>query len=377
MRDTLRTPARRRRTLAVRACCSLCSALVAFLMVQVTVIVFTENARPEVGHAEHGYRLRVLQQRLAEDPGRPLFLVLGSSRTETGFRPETLPPTSSATARPLLFNFGLSSTGPLEELVHLRRLLHDGVRPRWMLIEILPGAFCSPDCGLAHYDKLDRTGWRDLRTLRHFHAPTDVYTSWCWSRLAACYLQRFPILSYYAPTLVPEENRKSLLRDAQDRTGWLTWKRSVSPEEYARGLKAARDFYYGPMQNLFIGDVPDRALRELLDVCRRHDIRAGLLLMPEGSEFRSWYSAAGWTTLGRYVDAVARDFDVPVIDARDWMADALFMDGHHLLPEGATAFTQRLEREAIRPLVEGRPPVSGVVEKPRTTSARPVSRTHD
>ena len=40
-----------------------------------------------------------------------------------------------------------------------------------------------------------------------------------------------------------------------------------------------------------------------------------------------------------------REWGVPVIDARDWVADKDLWDTHHLLPEGAEVYTDRLGRE--------------------------------
>src|SRR5262249_33484984 len=39
---------------------------------------------------------------------------------------------------PLLFNFALGGSGPLKELVCLRRLLREGVRPRLVCVELAP-----------------------------------------------------------------------------------------------------------------------------------------------------------------------------------------------------------------------------------------------
>jgi hypothetical protein len=47
------------------------------------------------------------------------------------------------------------------------------------------------------------------------------------------------------------------------------------------------------------------------------------------------------------------DYGLPVIDAREWMGEEDFIDGHHLLPDGAAAFTRRFGAEALAPVFAG------------------------
>jgi hypothetical protein len=46
-----------------------------------------------------------------------------------------------------------------------------------------------------------------------------------------------------------------------------------------------------------------------------------------------------------------REFGVAVVDARRWLADEEFEDGHHPLLAGQRAFTDRLYREVLVALV--------------------------
>jgi hypothetical protein len=99
---------------------------------------------------------------------------------------------------------------------------------------------------------------------------------------------------------------------------------------------------------------PDCALRELLALCRTEGIPAGLIVMPESSEHRSWYPAAARAELAAYLDRLKREFHVPLIDARCWIADADFYDSHHLWPRGAATFTRRFQVEALEPFLQGK-----------------------
>jgi hypothetical protein len=97
-----------------------------------------------------------------------------------------------------------------------------------------------------------------------------------------------------------------------------------------------------------------RALIDLLTACHGAGIPAVLVLMPEASAFRALYTAEVRCGIDGTLDKFRRDWHVPLIDARTWVADADFWDGHHLLPPGAMAFTQHLAREMLPLLAEHR-----------------------
>jgi hypothetical protein len=142
--------------------------------------------------------------------------------------------------------------------------------------------------------------------------------------------------------------RQDVWRDL-DPLGWLGYPRpAVTPEEHRRGVDWARGTYAGSLAQFRITETPDRALRELLGLCRQEQIGVTFLLMPEGSEFRSWYPPAARATIDAYLADLSRAYGAPIVDCRDWMQDAAFVDSHHLLPGGATAFSRRLGEELVR-----------------------------
>ena len=96
-----------------------------------------------------------------------------------------------------------------------------------------------------------------------------------------------------------------------------------------------------------------RAFDDLLALCRREDIPAAVVWMPESSEFRSWYPESARRLVADYCTDLSRQHGVRVIDARDWLRDEDFLDAHHALPPGAAAFTRRLGEQVLCPLVQG------------------------
>ena len=80
-----------------------------------------------------------------------------------------------------------------------------------------------------------------------------------------------------------------------------------------------------------------------------------LFLMPESREFRNWYPPEAQPRLMDYLTSLSRTYNAPLIDARRWIEDDAFSDGHHLLSWGAAAFTRLFSNE-VRSLVKQRTP---------------------
>src|SRR4051794_30119361 len=92
--------------------------------------------RPDWIDIEYYLRLQNLQACVRAEPDRPLVLVLGSSRVLNGLAADDLPPGAEPGRGPLVFNLGLPGAGPVSELVCLRRLLADGIRPKAIVVEV-------------------------------------------------------------------------------------------------------------------------------------------------------------------------------------------------------------------------------------------------
>jgi hypothetical protein len=255
------------------------------------------------------------------------------------------------------FNSALVGAGPLTELLCLHRLLRHGVRPAVLLVEILPSRLCQE--GPFTEDALlrGRLGWEDWPRLRGYLRRFEADFRW-WRRhqMTPCYTQRFYLLSAVAPSWLPAPVRADGWWEYTDRTGWMARRENVSPAEYRHALDHARREVTPILRQFRLSAAPDRALREILHVCRREGIAPVLVLMPEGTEFQSWYPPAVRAAVETYVAGLSREYRVPLVDARSWVADDYFADSHHLLVRGAEVFTERLGREVLRPLLQAPSP---------------------
>jgi hypothetical protein len=326
------------------------------LLVQGLVLYGMERWRPEVRDPEYGYKLARLRQRLTEAPDRPLVLALGSSRTLMGFRPELLPAYHTpAGETPLVFNFGLSGCNPMQQRLYLQRLLDAGIQPRQLWIEVIPvyqGANDKPE----NFIPFDRLAWSDLRVLCSFGTPAaPLYFRWVYERLVPWFFYRYGLVSWYAPQMLPPEHRQDQLWSALSDLGWRSCgSESVTPEQFWHSVEAAHKDHGPYLEHYGIADVPDRALREMLVLCRSKGIATVLYTMPEAKVYRDWYSPQAQATVAAYLNRLAREYQVPVVDTRDWVADTGFADSQHMLPCGAEAFTRQFGQEALGPVLEGR-----------------------
>src|SRR6266404_3817237 len=161
-----------RRKLLARARATMVWALMCFACGQLALAVVMDRRHAELRYPEYGRKLAALRTRLSAQPGRPLLLALGSSRTEADFWPEAALRGQPATSeRPVVFNFGLIQADPLLQLLGLRQLLAEGIRPTWLLVEVTPPFLDQTQAYVEERwrNTIPRMGWDDLWVLRRYH----------------------------------------------------------------------------------------------------------------------------------------------------------------------------------------------------------------
>jgi hypothetical protein len=307
-----------------------------------------EQWRPELSDPEYGRKLAHLREQMNAGPAnRPLVLALGSSRVAMGFRPDVLDSTSAK--QTIVFNYALVGSGPVMELCCLRRLLSDGVRPQAVLVECWP-PFWYQENGYAEENRLhvNRLGWSDLCLLCDYSLRSrELVHSWWQSRILPAYFGRFVLMNLLVPCWLSPHNRMDSNWRDLDEWGWLACPYPRNAESYRIRLDQAHQYYAPIFEQFRISEVADRAHHELLTLCRREGIAVALVLMPESSEFRGWYPAPVQDQVDAYLAGLKQEFGVRIIDARTWATDGDLLDGFHLMPQGAAAYTQRLCRKAL------------------------------
>lgn len=337
---------RRRQRMLSNARATLFWTSACFLTLHLGVHLILETSRAEAYDPEYQRRLTLLQERLSEAPDRPLLLVVGSSRIATGFRPETMPELRTPDGRlPLAFNFSHTGAGPLLNLMEVERLLRRGIRPQWLVVEVLP-AMLKMSGGSS---TLENAESRDLALLSEHLPPWKVFSSYAWSRTVPSSRHYSAVLRPCMPDwFTPVDERLRL-----DPLGGACLFEDCDTESIRRRTDVMHARYYPALQEFHISAVADRSLRRLLDRCREENIPVALLLTPEASEFRNWYAPGTLELLEQFCGELTRDYDAPLIDARAWLDDGDFVDAHHTHPDGAVNFTWRLASDVLQPLVEG------------------------
>lgn len=330
--------------------------VLAFLAGQAILAYIVGYAHPEIRDPEYGYRLRHLRQQTETAPHRPLCLILGSSRTLSGIYPPALPPwPADAGPEPLVFNFSQFCAGPVRELQTLRRLLGAGHRPDWLLLEVWPPYW--PQRGY-WVDELHmmQTDFRPVDlplVLRYFTVHRQsALTKLATETLLPITGLRSNLLALCACSLLSPDQRGREKQFASwrdgDASGWRPWlERGTEDEFRARIARLQGEKQY--LEHFSISDTTDRSLREILEECRRRHIKTALILMPEHSQLRSWYTPEVHEHINDYLDRLKSEYQAAVFDTRTWMADDKFYDLTHMVPSAAAPFTQRLGRELLQP----------------------------
>jgi hypothetical protein len=329
---------------------------VGFVALQLGLALAIEYWLPEIRDPSYGYKAARLVRRLAAPGPRPtLVLLLGSSRTATDVNTRELEAElSQAHGSPVVaFNFGIPGAGPLVELLYLKRLLDRGVRPDLVLIEILPPVLAGQEEAVRWSSQFpaQRLWLHEVPLARRYVLDDELRESWWRAWPIPWYTHRYALVSTVAPWQLPCICRQDWFRFV-DEHGWMQSPfAEPTPEQRQRAVEAAHQSYLIGLTGFHLGGPSCAALRELLEVCRREHVPAALVFLPEGTEFRSWYSPEGWAEIQGFALELSREYHAPLINARTWMADRCFLDSHHLLPGATSAFTERLGREGILPLL--------------------------
>ncbi|WP_074306484.1 hypothetical protein [Singulisphaera sp. GP187] len=333
-------------------------ALVWFVASQVALRSLLQSEL-QIADAEFGRKLADLRLAVAAQPDRPLVLMLGSSRVATGFRPDSLPRHEAPTTKaPLVFNFAQVGSGPEMAHLSLQRLLDAGIQPDWVFLEFWPPTW-GAERGLKEFMDQINVGcldWKSLKLLGGYVSrPRKLDRQWWNMQLFPLVTQREPLLRHFAPSWVLNPSEPDRRCRNLDRLGWWSPMTSVAPEERGRLVERYRRVYEHRLRRYQVAKTPDRALREIIALCQREQIRATVVVLPEGQVFRDLYPENALRDVKAYLEGIRRDCRVEVVDARDWVGDDGFMDGHHLLPEGAAVFTRRLGQDVVQPLLAEAP----------------------
>jgi hypothetical protein len=306
-----------------------------------------------VAYNAGAYKWQHLRQRVARAPDRPLLVMIGSSRIDGLFQAGRFDGLPCADGKPLLaYNFGVPAVGPAHELLHVHDMIDAGIRPRLLVVEFLPLLMNKPHHGFISEENWTSAPWRSIPQLSslnsYFVHPGRKWLDWLEARLAPWFLFRYHFQGRLLESLFCINSKElDYIHDA--------WGRQIpygpNAPEIARRVALTCHYYRPSLQRLRLDRGSTRALCDLLDLCRQERIPVMLLITPESSAFRSWYSPGALDGARRLLKELQDTYAVEVTDAREWVADKDFYDGHHVTCGGSHVFTSRL-LEQLRPLLQ-------------------------
>ncbi|HWB58949.1 MAG TPA: hypothetical protein VG733_05635 [Chthoniobacteraceae bacterium] len=300
-------------------------------------------------------KAELLQARLKENPGHRLWLILGSSRVDEGLRPGLLVDEMHKEGAPLVFNFGIGGSDLFRQLVVLRRLRAEGVKPAKVVLEI-GGALMDRQTEMfadspallvrARRDEID-----ELVALGGDHQR--IRGDWLKSRLDPFYESGMQIPNQALEfRLLPFPFMTRFESHPYDAWGWYVGPADPPPlAEYQRRLDLARKEYESDFTDQFaISPQFDQEMHKTLDYCKAQGFDFALLRMPEDRNFQAFYPAHLNELADAYLANITKEYHIRMIDARSWFLDPNnFVDGHHLTGNGARDFTLRFYRELSSP----------------------------
>ncbi len=317
-----------------------------FALSQLALNGLADTARPGWRDPEFGARI-VHAQRAARDG--PVVAALGSSRTQMGLDPDSVGDLPGGARVQVMAQAGGRAAG---QLIAYERLRRAGVRPRAVLVEILPPALADP----ARADDtvaVSQLSAADLRVVAPYLAdPAGAWAAWTRARATPAYTFRLNVLSANGGGhLLPTVARTDFHAKRTRPTGWMPYfHERVGADRRAAGLATALAQYGPALAGFRVRPGPAALLQEVARRARADGAAVAFVVPPEGPVFQSWYPPGADAVLTRFYADLTASCHAPVFDARGWgTTDDDFADSHHLLRHAARAYSARLGRECLGP----------------------------
>ena len=325
------------------------SGIVAFLTATVGLAVAVETVVPEWRDPEFGHRLTLLRRAERESSGRPLVVVIGTSRAQTGICPRAMG-FGDAPDAPRVFNLGQSGSTPLKELLTLRRLLDAGVRPAAVVIEVFPPLMMSSAPAerqpVLHVARLSAA---DLRHLEPYAADAGAMRlAWLKRRANPWCTHRQVLMNHWLPRWQPWPERFEFHWTSLDADGFQSVPESTAAGR-AQAVAVARSEYAAAFAGFAPAAESVRAVGELVALCRDEGIRVAIYTPPLSPAFRASFAPGVYEAGEAYLFELARRLGVDVFPAPPDMTEDEFLDGHHATRRGAERYSRWLADNHLRP----------------------------
>jgi hypothetical protein len=318
-----------------------------FAVSQGVLAVYVDQDAPPVRDPEFYLLEGMLRDRMAEKPGRPSAMFLGSSRVAHGF--DAARATGDHDA--LVFNFGVPGSGPYFQTVMMDRLRDDGVRTDILFLEVLHSFYNAAGVRSLDGSLLDgaRLSYGEAVGLLHYgnKSNSGPLRRWSLARALPVYRHQAELreligLDMFQPGEGPTPPFAPI-----DRLGYR--EREIDKKMYATLTELAHK-QYDPFYTAYKFDADAWGrLVGTIDRARSGGTDVVVVLMPEGSEFRHLYTPDVRGGAENLVRRLRDEVGVTVVDAREWLDNSAFYDQHHLLPNGAKDFADRFRTDALEP----------------------------
>jgi hypothetical protein len=288
---------------------------------------------------------QIIHKRQAAAPGRPLFIVLGSSRTQLALRAEWLNQPGNPSA-PVVVNCAIAGAGPMMHQVVLQRLLRAGLKPQMVFVECMPlslSARKGSPIEERHQSSGRFTAGEAVNLHHYFNEPYHLWYPWTFARLLPCHRHQSELRFAFG---IDRAHTAPLSLVGRDEYGWSPCRTLFSTEEIERKTNSSLKAYMPALTQPALAPGALQALRDVVNLCRDNHIPVVFFAPAEASCFRSYAPAVAENQMNA-LRSLTHENSVPLIDSRAWIDDPGYYDGHHATRQGADQYTLRFQREVL------------------------------